>query len=389
MENNMTTTYKQTEIGTIPNDWIVKSLGEVADVVGGGTPSTSNPEFWNGDINWFTPTEIGKEKYISTSERKITNLGLQKSSAKLLPTGTILLTSRATIGDVSILQNNEASTNQGFQSLIAKKNTNNEFLYYKLLTIKDKIISLASGSTFLEISPSKLRAIQIPLPPTLAEQEAIAGVLSDMDALLAALDKLIAKKKQIKTGAMQKLLAPQKDWETKKLGEVCQIERGQMITSNQYVNGNIPVIAGGKAPAGFHNVSNRKTNTITVSASGANAGFIAFHTEPIFASDCSTISESQDYDVKFIFFLLQSRQEEIYKLQTGGAQPHIHPKDIEPLIFAIPKSKAKQERIASILSDMDAEIAALERKREKYRQIKAGAMQQLLTGKVRLLSTNQ
>jgi type I restriction enzyme S subunit len=187
--------------------WVEKKLGEIVDVIGGGTPSTSNPLFWNGFINWFTPTEIGKSKFVSESERKITNEGLRNSSAKMLPIGTILLTSRATIGDVSILKN-EGCTNQGFQSLIAKEDINNDFLYYKLLTIKNIILSLASGSTFLEISPNKLRQIEISIP-TFAEQTTIAAILSDMDAEIEALQTKLQKAKLVKQGAMQELLTGQ------------------------------------------------------------------------------------------------------------------------------------------------------------------------------------
>ena len=127
--------YKQTEIGLIPSDWEVKTLGEISKVISGGTPSTSNTKFFGGSINWFTPTEIGKNKYSYESLRKLTSLGLENSSATILPIGTIILTTRAGIGDVSILAA-EASTNQGFQSFIVNKDVNNEFLYYLISTLK-------------------------------------------------------------------------------------------------------------------------------------------------------------------------------------------------------------------------------------------------------------
>ena len=123
----MVSGYKQTDIGLIPLDWEVKKLGAVTDVIGGGTPSTSIKEYWNGNINWFTPTEISEIKYSYSSKRKITSLGLNNSSARMLPIGTILLTSRAGIGDLSIL-GTESSTNQGFQSLVTKKEITNFFI---------------------------------------------------------------------------------------------------------------------------------------------------------------------------------------------------------------------------------------------------------------------
>lgn len=200
---------KQTEIGLIPDDWEVKSLGEVATIVGGGTPSTLNSAYWNGDIQWFTPAELSdSKKYVSKSERTITERGLKESSAKLLPKGTVLLTTRASIGITAILEN-PASTNQGFQSLIAKNNCCSEFLYYVIPLIKDEMLSRASGSTFAEISAKKLSTITFQLPP-LPEQQRIAKALSDVDALISTTEKLIQKKKNIKQGAMQNLLTGKK-----------------------------------------------------------------------------------------------------------------------------------------------------------------------------------
>ena len=111
------------------DEWIETKIQNVATVIGGGTPSTDEPKYWGNEINWFTPSEIGKTKYVTISNRKISQDGLKNSSAKLLPKGTILLSSRATVGEASILLN-EASTNQGFQSLIVNENNCNEFIYY-------------------------------------------------------------------------------------------------------------------------------------------------------------------------------------------------------------------------------------------------------------------
>ena len=119
-------------------DWEEKKLGEVAEIYSGGTPSTQNKEFWNGDILWVTPTDVtSNDKYLYDTEKKITNLGLKKSSAKLLPINSILMTSRATVGEV-VINKVEASTNQGFKSFVVSDENNHEFLYYRLITLKNK-----------------------------------------------------------------------------------------------------------------------------------------------------------------------------------------------------------------------------------------------------------
>ena len=168
---------------------------------------------------------------------------------------------------------------------------------------------------------------KVALPSTKAEQTAIATALNDADKLITELEKLIAKKKLIKQGAMQELLRPKEGWEVKNLGDVVRIRKGQLITDDTRINGNIPVIAGGKTPSYFHNKANRLGKTITISGSGASAGYVSFHNYPIFASDCSTIEENENYSIEFIFYLMQLLQVKIFKMQTGGAQPHIHPRD--------------------------------------------------------------
>lgn len=185
--------------------WVEKRLGDVGEFVGGGTPSTAISSYWGGDIDWYTPAEIGYAKYVNSSNRRITNEGLRNSAARVLPAGAILLTTRASIGLRAILKH-EAATNQGFQSLIVNEESDSEFMYYFLSTVVEEMESRASGSTFLEISSSKLKEIPIVVPQTVAEQKAIASVLSDMDAEIAALEATRAKYESIKQGMMQELL---------------------------------------------------------------------------------------------------------------------------------------------------------------------------------------
>ena len=190
---------------------------------------------------------------------------------------------------------------------------------------------------------------------------------------------------------MKELLAGQKrlpgfsgEWEKMTLGSLVDIKKGALITEANAVPGSIPVIAGGRKPAYFHNVANRTGKTVAVSGSGASAGYVSFYDCPIFASDCSTISEGMGYSIEFVYFLLQSRQDEIYRAQTGGAQPHIHPTDLRPMAIRVPTAD-EQTAIAAILSDMDVEIVATEAKLAKARLVKQGMMQELLTGRIRLV----
>lgn len=182
--------------------WEEKKLGEVAKIVGGGTPDTLKNNFWNGEINWFTPTEI-KNKYAKESQRKITRLGLKNSSSKLLPVGTLLFTSRATIGDVSIAME-ECTTNQGFQSFIVNNDNLNEFVYYWLLNNKKEFLRRSNGSTFLEISGTEIRKMKS-FFPSLPEQQKIADFLTSVDGLIELKDKQITQAENWKKGLTQGL----------------------------------------------------------------------------------------------------------------------------------------------------------------------------------------
>jgi type I restriction enzyme S subunit len=186
--------------------WATTSLSELAEIVSGGTPATSEPTYWNGDIKWCTPTDITASpgKYLSDTARSISALGLRSSGARLLPAGALLLCSRATIGELKIAAY-EVCTNQGFKSLVCRPHVSNEFLYYKLLTMKAQMVERAFGSTFLEISTANVAALAIAVP-SLQEQSAIAEVLSDMDGELVALEARRAKTRALKQAMMQELL---------------------------------------------------------------------------------------------------------------------------------------------------------------------------------------
>lgn len=163
--------------------WEQRKLSEMADIIGGGTPSTSNPEYWDGDIDWYAPAEMEGQRYAVGSVKKITELGLQKSSATILPAGrTVLFTSRAGIGKMAILQR-PAATNQGFQSIVIKDNTNPYFIYSMGSEIKKKAESIASGSTFLEISGRMLGNLEIAMPSS-QEQAKIACYFEKIDNLI-------------------------------------------------------------------------------------------------------------------------------------------------------------------------------------------------------------
>ena len=181
-----------------------RELGTVCSIVGGGTPDTLRPDYWEGNVEWFTPSEIGKSKYVLSSLRKISQVGLSNSSAKSLPSGTVLLTTRATLGEMSIARS-ECSTNQGFQSLVSdSKRVLPEYLYYLQILIKPWCEKYASGNTFREISKASLSKCVVPVP-CLNSQKRIVCILSRIDELIETHERVEDSLTQIKEGLLQQL----------------------------------------------------------------------------------------------------------------------------------------------------------------------------------------
>ena len=164
------------------NDWKKVKLSELGTIVGGGTPSTKKEEYYGGDIPWITPKDLANfgERYIEHGNRNITLAGLGNSSAKILPAGSILFSSRAPIGYIAIAANN-VSTNQGFKSIIPNSDVDSLFLYYLLKFNKDKIENMGSGTTFKEVSASIMKSIEVFIPTEIVEQRKISAILGAID----------------------------------------------------------------------------------------------------------------------------------------------------------------------------------------------------------------
>ena len=231
------------------DDWEERKLGELSNIVGGGTPSTSNPEYWDGDIDWYAPAEIGEQSYVSKSKKTITELGLKKSSARILPVGTVLFTSRAGIGNTAILAK-EATTNQGFQSIVPVQNKlDSYFIFSRTNELKRYGEVTGAGSTFVEVSGKQMSKMSI-MVPQLSEQQKIGSFFKQLDNTIALHQRKLDLLKEQKKGYLQKMFpkngakVPElrfagfaDDWEERKLNEVSDIYDGTHQTPKYQDNG--------------------------------------------------------------------------------------------------------------------------------------------------------
>lgn len=164
--------------------WEQRKLGDVADIVGGGTPSTNNPNYWDGDIDWYAPAEIAGQIYFDSSQRKITEQGYENSSAKMLPPGTVLFTSRAGIGKTAILSK-KGCTNQGFQSIVPYNDElDSYFVFSRTDELKQYGELVGAGSTFVEVSGKQMAAMNLKMPTTIEEQQTIGRFFKRLDTLI-------------------------------------------------------------------------------------------------------------------------------------------------------------------------------------------------------------
>ena len=382
----------------VPNGWkrvpikevchsIIDCVNKTAPVVDYETPykmiRTSNVR--NGRVNTFDVRYVTKETYEQWTRR----------GAPLK--GDVILTREAPVGEVGILENAEGIfLGQRLMMYRAnKKIADNYYLFYSLSSAfcQKQIEDYSNGGTVAHMRVPDCGEILVNLPPLL-EQQKIAQVLSTWDQAISATEKMLENSQQQKKALMQQLLTGKKrlldengvkfsgEWKDSHLVDIAKISKGKALSSKDLEIGSYPVIAGGKTSPYTHSEYTHE-NVITVSASGAYAGYVAFYPYKIWASDCSVVSNKIGSDINFIYHLLVSMQTIIYSLQSGGAQPHIYPKDIEGLKILIPPL-VEQKKIASVLSLADQEIDTLQKKLDCLKQEKKALMQQLLTGKKRV-----
>ena len=355
-------------------EWNKYTINDLATVVGGGTPDTTVKSYWGGDIQWFTPSEIGKNKYVDFSKRTITRDGLDNSSAKLLPLHTILLSSRATVGECSIASN-ECTTNQGFQSLIAKQ-CNIDFLYYLIQTKKKDLIRNACGSTFLEISANEIRKIKVAVPVQ-NEQEQIAKLLSLIDERIATQNKIIEKLQSLIKGLVDELMTVLLKGKLYPFSSfyIKAGEGGTPTTSvvEYYTEGTIPFIKIEDLSCKY--LTNNKDfitelgmqkssawlipSKSVIYSNGATIGAISINEYPVCTKQgILGIVPNTNINVEYLYLLMSSSyfSKEISRIITEGTMKTAYLKDINHIKCPLP-SMAQQKNITNLTSSIEEKLS--------------------------------
>lgn len=434
---NIPSGYKQTEIGVIPKDWEVKTANQVGTPVRGGSPRPAGDlRYFNGSyIPWLTVAALtnipASQLIVSETMTFLTEEGSLHSRI-LIPGTLIIANSGATLGVAKIL-GIKCCANDGIAALLnLSKNVSPHYLAHFINTKTSYLREVvATGNGQPNLNTELIGNFKIPLPPTKAEQEAIAKALSDVDSLIESLEQLIVKKRQIKQGAMQELLTGKRrllgfetkkgykhaevgiipeDWRTPTLGSLTVLMTNGFVgtaTTHYASNDNgILYIQGYNVEENsfnFHGIkfvtesfhsahmkSCLRGGDLLIVQTG-DSGLTSIVPESLAGSNCHALIISR-FDQKqifpaFISYYLNSKpgRSRLKFIETGTTMKHLNVGDMLQFIVPLPPTKAEQEAIANILLDIDSEITVLNEKLAKARQIKQGMMQELLTGRIRLV----
>lgn len=395
------TRFKQTEIGLIPEDW---SYGNFADFLKtfttGATPLRSIKSYYEGNIKWVSSGELNYRTIYDTIEH-ITESAARNTNLKTHEKGTFLmaitgLEAEGTRGKCAIL-GTEATTNQSCLAINSTSKMTVEYLYYYYRLNSDLLaFKYCQGSKQQSYTAEIVKKLPLYCPKEILEQKKIASALTSTDNLLLSLEKLIEKKRLIKQGAMQDLLTGKKrlpgftgEWVERQVKDIGSIGRGRVISQKEIERSyqhKYPVYSSqtqNNGIMGYIDTYDFEGEYITWTTDGVNAGTV-FYRNGLFncTNVCGTIKLHKD---NHLFVSMRLGLETNNYVSTNLANPKLMNNVMKQIVIDLPETVEEQKAIASVLSSMDKEIESLEGKKAKYEQIKQGMMQQLLTGKIRLI----
>lgn len=397
--------YKQTEVGLIPESWEVEKIGDLIEkqfILGHldgnhgelyprshefkpfGVPYVGANDFEEGNVTF------ARCKFLSDERAAKFRKGVARD-------GDVLFAHNATVGPVALLRTDFPfvilSTTATYFRCNPEKLSNS---YLKGALQAQHFVrqyqAVMAQSTRFQVPITAQRKLSLVIAP-LPEQRAIATALSDVDGLLGGLDRLIAKKRDLKQAAMQQLLTGQTrlpgfhgEWKLKRLGDVVSLSKGtQLHSSETDEGGKFAHLNGGITPSSYTHKSNTAGNTIAISEGGNSCGFVQFMTEPYWCGGHCYSVIPNGVDNHFLYQALKGQQSAIMGLRVGSGLPNVQKTGLLAFKIHLPSTLPEQTAIADVLTEMDAELAGLEQRREKTRALKQAMMQELLTGRTRLV----
>ncbi len=329
-------------------------IGDLGTIITGNTPPRNRPELYGNHTPFIKATDISEsEKYTYNPEECYSEEGYNKYIKSLIPKGSTCVVTIGSIGKKMTMAHCDLFINQAMNAIIPNACFDSEYVYYAVKNVLGNIKTLDSGTASgrENVSKSAFSKMEIWVEEELPIQQRIATILSRYDSLIENYQKQI---KLLEESAQRlykewfiDLRFPGHEntkivdgvpegWAPSQLGQLVEFKRGKTITKKDVIDGDIPVVAGGLEPAYYCNKSNTAKRVITVSGSGANAGFTRIYFEKVWASDCSFVDSSTTPFLHFVYCFLKDNKTTIDNLQKGAAQPHVYAKDINSLGICIP-----------------------------------------------------
>lgn len=388
------TKFKDTVLGKIPEEWEVCKVLDFTDVMTGATPSTENPDYWGGHILWMSSGELNK-KFVYDVAGRITKEGYNSASTHMLPKNCVLigLAGQGKTRGTAAINKIELCTNQSIGAILPSSDTDADYLFYFFDSQYQNLRALSSGDGGRGgLSKGLLLNYDVIRPHDKAEQQRIASALSDVDALVAELDALIEKKRAIMAGTMQELLTGKRrlqgfseSWVERTIEDFAKITTGASNTQDQAPFGIFPFYIRSASVMKSNRFLYDCEGVITIGDGQIGKVFHYVNGKFDLHQRCYLIYDFYDVDAKFFYYIFSAFfYERAIALSAKATVDSVRRDMIAQMKVDLP-SLAEQHAIATILSDMDAEIAELEAKRDKYKEVRQGMMQQLLTGKIRLI----
>jgi type I restriction enzyme S subunit len=385
---------RQTEVGMIPEDWEAKSLGDLGECLIGLTYEPENVREYGVLVLRSSNVADGR---LAFDDNVYVDIDIPERIR--VKKGDILICvrngSRALIGKCALLDNQvEGQTFGAFMSVF--RTTDSEYIFHQFQSDNiQRQIHENIGATINQITNKNLKAFVVPYPNDPQERDIIAQCLTETGVLIASLEKLIAKKRAIKQGTMQELLTGKRrlpgfseKWETKSFGSLIELRKGEQLNKSELTEtGEYPDWNGGVEPSGYTHKWNTIKNTITISEGGNSCGFVNFCKQKFWlGGHCYALKITTDcLDKNFLFQLLKYREKAIMNLRIGSGLPNIQKKNLNEFELFLSTDVYEQTAIAGVLRNMDAEIDTLKQQLAKYKMLKQGMMQVLLTGRIRLV----
>jgi len=381
-----------TELYVLPEGWRWEKLGDIARLFGGGTPKRNVKEYWeNGHIVWLSPTdlgEIGEISEISDSKDKITQLGLEKSSAKLLPIGSVLYSSRATIGKIAITTS-EVSTNQGFANFVCNEDLDNKYLAYALNRFTPDITLLSNSTTFKEVSKTSLKNFRIPIPPFPEQQRIVKKldtIFEKIDRAFTLHQKNIDEANAFMGSVLNEVFGGLvEQYGTKPITEIFKIKSGDFLPKKNMIETGQYFVYGGNGINGKHNEFNLNGENIIIGRVGAQCGNVRNVNGPIWITDNAFFVSDLFDDLNKKYLAKALEQINLGKTANQAAQPVISYKSISILSLAIPPVSIQEKSVAYLdaVAGKTEKIKTLQQtKMQSLKALKASILDQAFRGEL-------